>query len=132
MKKLVKILKEIDDTLLSLDEIIRKEYIILLNSKTDVKKLSDIISKKHDFLNKLNNLKKTQLYLEKTYNVFPPYAQHTELNYFLKKIINKCILLNKRNYKNKILIKHKFYLNQTFLNFYKSFNKKVTYDLHGN
>ncbi|QIQ41357.1 MAG: flagellar biosynthesis protein FlgN [Buchnera aphidicola (Aphis urticata)] len=132
MKKLIDVFQKIDNILLSLDTIMHEEHAILLNSHTDIKKLSYIVEKKIFFFNKLDCLKKIQISLEKKYDITSSNFKCDESrNYYLNKIKNKCISLNKINLKNKKLIKHKFYLNQNFLNFYKSYNNNTIYDING-
>lgn len=132
MKKLIDIFQKIDNILILLDKTIHEEYENLLNPHTDIKKLSFIIEKKHDLLNQLTDAKKIQKSLEKSYNIFPPYLKFKKLNYFSNKIINKCLFLNKMSFKNKKLTKNKFYLNQNFLNLYKSYNNNGIYDINEN
>ncbi|QFQ32160.1 flagellar export chaperone FlgN [Buchnera aphidicola] len=131
MKKLIDIIKKIDNILFLLDKVMNQEYINLLNSKSDMKELHFIIEKKHALLNQLDCAKKTQISLEKKYNTIFSALKIDELNYYSNKIKDKCVSLKKINLKNKKLIKHKFYLNQKFLNFYKSFNNNTIYDING-
>ena len=132
MEKLIDIFQKIDNILLLLNQIMQEEYINLLESQPDIKKLFVLVEKKNNLLNQLNDAKKTRSLLENSYNIFPPYLKFNELNYYSKKIKNKCIFLNKINLKNQKLIKNKFYLNQKFLNFYKSYHTNTTYDTYGN
>ncbi|QFQ32506.1 flagellar biosynthesis protein FlgN [Buchnera aphidicola (Aphis fabae)] len=131
MKKLIDIFQKIDNILLLLDETMHEEYKNLLNPHTDMKKLFAIIEKKQNLLHKLTDAKKIRISLEQSYNIFPPYLKFNKLNHYSNQIINKCILLNKINLKNKKLTKNKFYLNQNFLNVYKSYNNSI-YNIHGN
>ncbi|WP_187308573.1 hypothetical protein [Buchnera aphidicola] len=49
MKKLIDVFQKIDNVLLTLDKIMHEEHEILLNSHTDIKKLSYIVEKKNFF-----------------------------------------------------------------------------------
>ncbi|ALD15278.1 hypothetical protein IX46_01735 [Buchnera aphidicola (Aphis glycines)] len=131
MKKLIDVVKKIDNILFLLDKTMHEENINLLNSKTNIKELSLIIERKHILLNKLNYAKKIQLSLEKQYNSISSGVDCDKIHYYLNKIKNKCLSLKKINLKNKKLVEHKFYLNQNFLNFYKSYNNSIIYDING-
>lgn len=130
MKKLTDILKKIDNILLLLNKVMNEEYTHLLQSQIDIKTLSLIIERKNTLLNQLNNAKKIRISIEQDYNIFPPYLKFNELNYYSNKIINQCVALNEISIKNKILTKNKFYLNQKFLNFYKSHENDLIYDIY--
>ncbi|QCI18872.1 flagellar export chaperone FlgN [Buchnera aphidicola] len=132
MNELIDIFQEMDKILFLLHKIIHKEYVNLLESKVNIKKLFSLIEKKNYLLNKLAYKKKIQLSLEKSYNIYAPYLKFDKLNYFSNRIRKKCIVLNKMNLKNKDLMQHKFYINQKFLNFCKSYKNHTIYNSNGN
>ncbi|WP_295164394.1 flagellar export chaperone FlgN [uncultured Buchnera sp.] len=135
MKELINLVKEMQENLVSLENLMNQEHDLLSKSKTNIEKIELIIEKKEFFLMKIASLKEKKLFLEKKYSIFPPYFQFNELNQCWSEIISKCCLLRKKNIKNKMILNQKFYLNQHFLNIfqtYKSNKNNTIYDIDGN
>ena len=134
MKKLINIIKDIKENLIYLQNLIHQEYDNLLKSKINIKKINLIIEEKEFFLRKIASLKKEKSFLEKKYNIFPPYLQFNELNLHWDEIISICFLLKKKNIQNKMILNEKFYLNQRFLNTFQKYRLNqncTTYDVDG-
>ncbi|AWH90459.1 flagellar biosynthesis protein FlgN [Buchnera aphidicola (Melanaphis sacchari)] len=129
MKNLLVNLRIIKNTLIILENLINKEYICLLESETDIKKLNLITEEKHFYLKKFIYLKKKQSSLEEKYNISPPYLKFFKMNNYWNWIFKKSLFLNKINLKNKILLNQKFYLNQRFLNILKSHRENLTFGI---
>ncbi|QCI24970.1 flagellar biosynthesis protein FlgN [Buchnera aphidicola (Rhopalosiphum padi)] len=135
MKELINLVKEMQENLISLENLMNQEYNLLSKSKTNIEKIELIIEKKEFFLRKIASLKEKKLFLEKKYSIFPPYFQFNELNQCWNEFFSKCCLLKKKNIKNKMILNQKFYLNQRFLNIfqtYRSNKNNTTYDIDGN
>jgi len=131
MKKLKDTIKKINNVLISLEIILKEEHKNLLNPNKNVD-MQELIDKKTTLFQKFFILTKDRLFFEQEYNIFAPYKDNDALNNYWIKIVKKCFLLRKFNLKNKILINEKFYLNQRFLELFKSYKMAITYNIDGN
>jgi len=131
MKKLKDAIKNINNILISLEIILKEEHENLLSPNKNVD-MQELIDKKTILFQKFFMISKDRLLFEQEYNIFAPYKNNDELNNYWNKIVKKCLLLRELNIKNKMLINEKFYLNQRFLELFKSCKMAITYNIDGN
>ncbi|WP_425619523.1 flagellar biosynthesis protein FlgN [Buchnera aphidicola] len=114
MKKLINILKKIEKILCSIEILLNRENIILLNISNNIHLLESIIKKKEKLFKEYFIANQEKLLFEKKNSIFLPYKDE-ELNHYIKQMNKKCILLRNLNRQNKIIMNKNFYLNQKFL-----------------